>query len=220
MRTGAPTQSACQTGKRRRRYPLLAIGGLKRSPSRQRFWEHLGINGHHFWIALTPFSTRRVRLASAEGALPRYLGDWGGAPAANAFGEYLGVNGTHFWIALTPFSTWRVRLASAKGALLRYWGLGWSPSRQRFWEHLGVNGTHFWIALTPFSIILAPTAGLQPAVPIVIVPFGNSRHGRRRQWYWRLTHIGGIGHVHQNVRLYMLSLHRGAKMYRGAKTVG
>ena len=26
----------------------LAIEGLGQSPSRQRFWEHLGVNGHHF----------------------------------------------------------------------------------------------------------------------------------------------------------------------------
>ena len=38
---------ACQTGKRRKRSPWL-LEGLGRSPSRQRFWEHLGVNGTHF----------------------------------------------------------------------------------------------------------------------------------------------------------------------------
>ena len=41
-----PSHSACQTGKHRRRFPSL-LGGLGRSPSRQRFWEHLGVNGTH-----------------------------------------------------------------------------------------------------------------------------------------------------------------------------
>ena len=156
--------SACQCGKRWRRSPSL-LGGLERSPSRPRFWGHLGVNGTHFWIALTPFSTRRDRLASAEGALPRY------------------------------------------------WGLGWSPSRHRFWEHLGAYGTRFWIALTPFSIILAPTAGLQHADPIMIVPFSDSRISTAANdtGACRLTHMGDIGHVHQNVGSYVILLHRGAK---------
>ena len=75
------------------------LGGLGRSPSRQRFWEHLGVNGTHFWIALIPFSTRRVRLASAKGARPRYWGVWGGAPAANAFGS--------IWVSMEPISEYR-----------------------------------------------------------------------------------------------------------------
>ena len=86
--------SACQTGKRRRR-SLSLLGGLGRSPRHQRFWEHLGVNGTHFWIALTQFSTRLVRLASAEGALSRYWGVWGGAPAANAFGR--------IYVCIKPF---------------------------------------------------------------------------------------------------------------------
>ena len=57
----------------------LAVGGLGRGPSRQRFWEHLCVNGTHFLIALTPFPTWRVKLASAEGALSRYWWVWGGA---------------------------------------------------------------------------------------------------------------------------------------------
>ena len=59
---------ACQTGKRRSRSPSL-LGGLGRS-----FWEHLGVNGTHFKIALTPLSTRHIRLARAEDAPHRYWG--------------------------------------------------------------------------------------------------------------------------------------------------
>ena len=55
-----PFPSACQIGKRRRRSPSL-LGGLGRSPRRQRFWEHLSVNGTHFLIALTPFSTCKGR---------------------------------------------------------------------------------------------------------------------------------------------------------------
>ena len=84
--------SAYQTGKRQRRSPSQ-LEGLGRSPSRQRFWEHSGVNGTHFWIPLTHLPTRRVRLASFEGLS---LAIWG---------LHLGVNGTHFWIALTPCST-------------------------------------------------------------------------------------------------------------------
>ena len=157
----------------------LAIGegGLGRSPSRQRYWEHLGVNGTHFWIALTPFSTLRVRLASAEGAVPRYWGVWGGV---------LG-------------------------------GLGRSPSSQRLWENLGVNGTHFSIALTTFWTLLAPTAGMQPAARIVKVSSGNSRRGAAVNFTGacRQAHIWGLWHVHQNARLYVLLLHRGAEMWMG-----
>ena len=161
-----PSPSACQNGTRRRRSPSL-FGGLGRSPSRQRFWEHFGVNETHFWIALIPFSTRRVRLASAKSALPHYWGGLGWRPSRQRFWEHLGVNETHFWIALIPFSTRRVRLASAKSALPHYWGggLGRRPSRQRFWEHLGVNGTHFWIALTPFSTRRVRLASAKVALP-------------------------------------------------------
>ena len=69
-------------------------------------------------------SPRRVRLASVEGTLPRYLGSGAEPGAANAFWKHLGVYGTHFLIAITPFSTRRVRLASAKGALPSCWGSG------------------------------------------------------------------------------------------------
>ena len=97
-----------------------------------------------------------------------------------------------------------------KGALPRYWGgLGRSPSRQRFWEHLDVNGTHFWIALTSFSTLLAPTVGLQR--------WGAAANGTGA---CRLAHIGGVEHVPQNVELYVLFLHKGAKIWKGTKTVG
>ena len=47
--------SAYQTGKHRKRSPSLL--GVWRSPSRQSFWEHMGVNGTYpyLWIALTPF---------------------------------------------------------------------------------------------------------------------------------------------------------------------
>ena len=124
-----PSPPACQTGKRRRRSTLLLGEGVW-GPSRQRFLEYLGVNGTHFWIALTPFSTQRVRLTSAESALPCYRGlgrGLGRSPSRQRFWEHLGVNGTNFWIALTPFSTRRVRLASAGGALPRDWGSGAEP---------------------------------------------------------------------------------------------
>ena len=70
------TISNCQTDKRQKGSPSL-LGGFGQSHCR---WEHLGVNGTHFW---KPFSTRRVRLASADDALPCYWGSaWGGAPAA------------------------------------------------------------------------------------------------------------------------------------------
>ena len=57
---------SCQTGKRRRRSAALPC--------------YLGVNGTHFWIALTPFSTRRVRLARAESALSFAIGGSGAEP--------------------------------------------------------------------------------------------------------------------------------------------
>ena len=48
--------SACQTGKRRRRSHSL-LGGLGQSPSRKCLGENLCVNGYHFSIALTTFST-------------------------------------------------------------------------------------------------------------------------------------------------------------------
>ena len=62
------------------------------------FWKHLGVYGTHFWKAMTPFSTRRVRLASAKGALQLYEG-LRRSPSCQRFWEHLGVNVTHFWIA-------------------------------------------------------------------------------------------------------------------------
>ena len=55
----------------------LAIGGLGfwgGAPAANVFREHLGVYGTHFWIAITPFSTRRVRQASPKGALPSCWG--------------------------------------------------------------------------------------------------------------------------------------------------
>ena len=46
----------------------FAMGGLGRSPRRQRFWEHLGVNGTYFWIALTLFSTCKGRLKNLKKA--------------------------------------------------------------------------------------------------------------------------------------------------------
>ena len=108
----------------------LAIEGVwGGAPATNAFgtWEQLGVNGTHFWIALTPFSIFRVRLASAEGALPLFLAIEG--LGRSRFWEHLGVNGTHFWKALTPFSTRYVRLARAESAVLRYWGSGAEPQQ-------------------------------------------------------------------------------------------
>ena len=64
--------------------------------------------------------------------------------------------------------------------------------------------------------------GLQPATPIVIVFFGYSRWGAAANdtGACRLAHIGGVEHVPQNVGLYVLFLHKGAKIKKGAETVG
>ena len=97
--------SACQTGKRQRRSPSR-LRGLGRSPGRQRFWDHLGVTGTHFWIPLTPSPTQNgnVRMASFEGLS---LAIWG----LHSCG-----NGTHFWIALTPFSNLLAPTASLQPA--------------------------------------------------------------------------------------------------------
>ena len=49
----------------------------------------------------------------------------------------------------------------------------------------------------------------QPATPIVIVPLGNSRWGAAANdtGACHLAHIEGVGHVPQNVRLYVFFLH-------------
>ena len=55
---------------------LAIVGGVwGRAPATNAFgtWEQLGMNGTHFWLALTPFSIFRVRQASVEGALPLSL---------------------------------------------------------------------------------------------------------------------------------------------------
>ena len=97
MGIGAPPFSVSDWHAQRRSISLLG-GGLGRVPSHQRFWDlgQLGVNGAHFWIALTPFSIFRVRLARAGSALLRYWRVCGGAPAANAFGS--------IWVWLEPFS--------------------------------------------------------------------------------------------------------------------
>ena len=56
-----PFPRRVRTGKSWRRSPSL-LGGLGWSPRCLRFWEHLGINGTHFWKALTLFSTCKDRL--------------------------------------------------------------------------------------------------------------------------------------------------------------
>ena len=81
----------------------FAIGGSGAEPQPPSFLEYLGVNETHFWIASIPFSTRRVRLTSAESALPCYRGGggkrspllsgggggvWSGVPASNALGAF------------------------------------------------------------------------------------------------------------------------------------
>ena len=73
----------------------LAIRGLGWSPSHQRFYEHLGVNVTHFQIALTPFSTWRVRLKSIGGALPRYRGS-GAEPQPPTFSGAFGCEWNSF----------------------------------------------------------------------------------------------------------------------------
>ena len=85
----------------------MGIGALRRarlktsSPSYRGVWEPqpptlLGVNGTHFKIALTPFSTRRVKLAKTESDLPCYWrgGVFCGVPAANASGS--------IWVWMEP----------------------------------------------------------------------------------------------------------------------
>ena len=144
-----PFPLACQTGKRQRRSPSL-FGGLGRSLSRKRCWDHLGVNGNHLWISLTPFSTRRDRLASAEGALPRYWG-LGWSPSRQRFWEHLGANGTnhlhlitfrpHSWNhmpTLSPSSshTWQTYLSPRP---LFHPNSNWHLSR-RCWKNLVYQG--------------------------------------------------------------------------------
>ena len=135
----------------------------------QRFLEYLGVNGTHYWIASTPFSTRLVRLTSAESALLCYGGGvWGGASAANAFGSIGGWMEPIFEFLYHHFqlgvSDWQAPKAPN---LPRYCGVwGGAPDCQRLWENLGVNGTNFSIVLTTFSTLLAPTAGMQPAAAV------------------------------------------------------
>ena len=192
--------SACQTDTRWRCSPSL-FGGLGRSPSRQRFWEHLGVNGTHFWIALIPLSTRRVRLASAKGALPRYWRVSGGAPAANVLGAF-GCEWNPFLNTVNTFANSACqngklrRTLSLSCYLGSAFGCKWNPFLNCVNTIFNSFGTHCGPAACGF---------------IVIMPFGNSRRGATVNYTGacRLTHIR---HEPQNVRFYVLLLHRGAKI--------
>ena len=61
---------------------------------------------------------------------------------------------------------------------------------------------------------MEPTVGLQPATPIVIVSVGYSRWctAANDTGACRLAHIGGVQHEPQNVGLYVLFLHKDAKI--------
>ena len=86
MEIGAPYPRRVRLASAEGDLSCYLVGGLGRSLSRQRFLEYLGVNGTHFWKALTPFSNRHVRLTSAKSTLTCYCGEvWGGVPAANAF---------------------------------------------------------------------------------------------------------------------------------------
>ena len=63
---------------------------------------------------------------------------------------------------------------------------------------------------------------MKPAARILIVSFGNSRRGAAAKdtGACRQAHIWSLWHLHQHVRSYVFLLHKGAKMWRGAKTVG
>ena len=146
--------SACQTGKRQRCSPSI-LEDLGRSPSRQRFWGYLGVNGAHFWIPLHICQLGVSDCSKLRRALPCYLG--------SAF------------------------------------GCKWNSFLNRANTIFNSVGAHCGPAACGF---------------IVIMPFGNSRRGATDNdtGACRLTHIGGIGHVLQNVSFYVLLLHRDAKI--------
>ena len=185
MRIGTPPFSESDWQAQRRSPSLL--GGSGRSPSHQRFWD-LGAIGSEW----SPF------LNSVNTIFNFFVSDW---QASKAFGRSPLLFGCKLNPFLNSFNTiFNSACQTGKGrkrspSLLE--GLGRSPSRQRFWEHLDVNGTLFWIALILFSTLLAPTVGLQPATPIVIVSFGYSRRGAAANdtGACRLAHIGGLEHV-------------------------
>ena len=94
-------------------------------------------------------------------------------------------------------------------------GLGRSPSRQPFLGAFGCEWNPFLNSLNIIFNSFGATVGLQPATPIVIVSFGYSRCMGAAANYTgacRLAHIGGVEHVSQNVGLYVLFLHKGAKI--------
>ena len=151
-----------------------------------------------------------------EGALPHYLGE--PPTLLEAFeckwNPFLNSVNTIFNLACQTGKRRRCSLSLlGSGAepqpptLLRAFGCKWNP-------FLNSVNTIF----NYFGAYCGPAA----CGPILIVPFGNSRLAAtvNDTGACRLTPIGGIGHVHQNVRLYVLLLHRGSKLYRGAKTVG
>ena len=213
MRIGAPYP--------RRVGLAIGWGGLGRSPSRQRFLEYLGVNGINLWHNFNTIFNSTCQTDKRRKRFPLLLGKGGlgRSPSRQRYWEHLGVNGTHFWIALTLFSKSACKYWQTPKALIhRYWGVwGWAPAANAFGKNLGVNGTHFSIALTTFWTLLAPTAGMQPAARIVRVSFGNSQRGAAANFTGacRQAHIWGLWHVHQNARLYVLLLHRGAEMWMG-----
>ena len=122
---------SCQTGKRRRRSAALLC--------------YLGVNGTHFWIALTLFSTRRVRLARAESSFaiggswaepqsPTLLGafkcDWN--PFLNSLNIIFNSFGTHCGLAACDHHSNSVFRLFAKGRRRQwYWCLPPGTHRRR-----------------------------------------------------------------------------------------
>ena len=216
----APLTPTCRTGKRRRRSPMLLGGGSGAEPQPPTLFGVFGCEWNpFFWIAFNTIFNSTCQTNKCRKRFPLLLGKGGlgRSPSRQRYWEHLGVNGTHFLIALTPFSTLRVRLASSgrrSPSLLGVWA---EPQQPTPLGELRVNGTHFSIALTTFWTLLAPTAGMQPAARIVRVSFGNSRRGAAVNFTGacRQAHIWGLWHVHQNARLYVLLLHRGAEMWMG-----
>ena len=127
----------------------LAIGGSGVSPSRQRFWEHCGVNGTHFWIALTRYD---FQPGVSDWQATKTLSFAIGGPG-RSFWEHLGVNGIHFKTALTPFSTRCIRLASTESAPPRYWGSGAEPQPPKL---LGAFGCEWNPFLNSVNTIFNP----------------------------------------------------------------
>ena len=129
----------------------------------------------------------------------------------------------HMWRICHMGNTWVLRFTCVIGTShVNHMWITWETHHNFLWgaTPLGeftVNGTHFSIALTTFWTLSSPTAGMQPAARIVRVSFGNSRRGAAVNFTGacRQAHIWGLWHVHQNARLYVLLLHRGAEMWMG-----